>query len=348
MKLSEKAEKQRETSGKVSRCLCGESVLGAIEERNDLSAGAAIVGAERVGGRTVGHAALHCPCHSIGTESVSRHIGETVHRGGCFTQRTVQQRHTLSTGAGIVDTKRTVREAVGNAVLNSPCNSVVAVAAGEHVAGDLGRALGSVRTGGTPQEGHDLTTGAGIAGAEQGIGLAVGDAQLLGPLHGVKIIGVGGHVNEGAGLPRLDEGRLDLHLATGHGEGVLAVALVGELQRIALAVQHGDGADLVAAVRLDGDGHPVALGGVLGADGHIAVLRAGGGHGVAAAGRAGGGTAAGRPLRSRYAQYLRVAASNRTDSRNPQRVRGIGTQACQVMLPAAASAVCSLISRLPS
>ena len=178
MKLSEKAEKQRETSGKVSRCLCGESVLGAIEERNDLSAGAAIVGAERVGGRTVGHAALHCPCHSIGTESVSRHIGETVHRGGCFTQRTVQQRHTLSTGAGIVDTKRTVREAVGNAVLNSPCNSVVAVAAGEHVAGDLGRALGRGGTGGPPQEGHDLATGAGIVSAEQGVGLAVGDASF--------------------------------------------------------------------------------------------------------------------------------------------------------------------------
>ena len=115
MKLSEKAEKQRETSCKVSRCLCGESVLGTIEERNDLSAGAAIVGAERVGGRTVGHAALHCPCHSIGTESVSRHIGETVHRGGCFTQRTVQQRHTLSTGAGAVDAEGAVGKAVGNA-----------------------------------------------------------------------------------------------------------------------------------------------------------------------------------------------------------------------------------------
>ena len=161
MKLSEKAEKQRETSGKVSRCLCGESVLGAIEERNDLSAGAAIVGAERVGGRTVGHAALHCPCHSIGTESVSRHIGETVHRGGCFTQRTVQQRHTLSTGAGIVDAEGAVGKAVGHAVFNGPCHRVITVAAGEHVAGDLGRTLGRGGTGGAPQEGHDLAPGAG-------------------------------------------------------------------------------------------------------------------------------------------------------------------------------------------
>lgn len=136
---------------------------------------------------------------------------------------------------------------------------------------------------GAVQERHALAPGAGIAGAEQGIGLAVGDAQLLGPLHGVEVIGVGGHVNEGAGLPRLGEGRLDLHLTAGHGEGVLAIALVGELQLIALAVQYGDGADLVAAVGLDGDGHPVALGGVLGRNGHIAVLGAGDGHRVAAA-----------------------------------------------------------------
>ena len=82
MKLSEKAEKQRETSCKVSRCLCGESVLGAIEEGHDLSAGAAIVGAERVGGRTVGHAALHCPFHSLGIISVGGNVCKDGSRSG--------------------------------------------------------------------------------------------------------------------------------------------------------------------------------------------------------------------------------------------------------------------------
>ena len=102
---------------------------------------------------------------------------------------------------------------------------------------------------GAIQERHDLAAGAGAVDAEGAVGKAVGDAQLLGPLHGVEVIGVGGHVNEGAGLPRLDEGRLDLHLTAGHSEGVLAVA----------------------------------LGGVLGRNGHIAVLGAGDGHRVAAA-----------------------------------------------------------------
>ena len=195
MKLSEKAEKQRETSCKVSRCLCGESVLGAIEEGHDLGPGTAVAGAERGVRCAVGHAVLHSPGHSLGVEVTGCHVGEAGHRGGGDAQCAVQERHALAPGAG-------------------------------------------------------------IAGVEQGVVLAVGDAQLPGPLHGVEVIGVGGHVNEGAGLPRLDEGRLDLHLTAGHGEGVLAIALVGELQLIALAVQHGDGADLVAAVGLDGDDRP--------------------------------------------------------------------------------------------
>ena len=222
MKLSEKAEKQRETSCKVSRCLCGESVLGAIEEGHDLGPGAAVAGAERGVRCAVGHAVLHGPGHSLGVEIAGRHVGEAVHRGG-------------------------------------------------------GGAHGAI------EEGHVLAPGAGIAGAEQAIGLAVGDAQLLGPLHGVEVIGVGGHVNEGAGLPRLDEGRLDLHLTVGHSEGVLAVALVGQLELIAAGVLDGEFVQLVALIGGHGDGHAVALGGVLGADGHIAVLGAGDGHRVAAA-----------------------------------------------------------------
>ena len=240
----------------------------------------------------------------------------------------MQECYTLPTGAGIVDSEGTIRHAVGNAVLQRPCHSVIAVATGNHICGNRSRALGRGRTGGTPQERDNLPTGARIVGTEEAIGLTVGDAPVHGPFHSLGIVGIGGNIRKG--------GHLGFHELSGnsdfgcrHGEGVLAIALVDQLHSIAAGVLHGNGVQLVALVRGDGDGHAVALGGVLGRNGHIAVLRAGDGHGVTAAGRAGGGTAAGRPLRSRYAQYLRVAASNRVDSRNPQRVRGIGTQACQ-------------------
>ena len=100
------------------------------------------------------------------------------------------------------------------------------------------------------------------------------------------------------GGSRLDFRKLsgDGDLAVRHGEGVLAVALVGQLELIAAGVLDSEAIQLVALIRGHGDGHPVALGGVLGADGHIAVLGAGCGYSVAAAGtggRAAGGAAAG-------------------------------------------------------
>ena len=78
------------------------ALIGTIQERDDLCTGAAIGGAERGSGRAVGHAVLHCPCHSASAEGISRHIGKAVDRAGSRTQRTVQERHTLTTGAGIL------------------------------------------------------------------------------------------------------------------------------------------------------------------------------------------------------------------------------------------------------
>ena len=85
-------------------------------------------------------------------------------------------------------------------------------------------------------------------------------------------------------------------LAAGHDEGILAVALIGQLELIAAGVLDGKLVQLVALIRGHGDGHAVALGSVLGADGHIAVLGAGCGHCIAgitipmATGAAGGRT----------------------------------------------------------
>lgn len=81
--------------------------------------GAAIGGAERGSGRAVGHAVLHCPCHSASAEGISRHIGKAVDRAGSRAQRTVQERHTLSTGAGAVDAEGAICHAVGNSELTA-------------------------------------------------------------------------------------------------------------------------------------------------------------------------------------------------------------------------------------
>ena len=91
----------------------------------------------------------------------------------------------------------------------------------------------------------------------------------------------------------LDKLRRDSHLGTGHGEGVLAIALVGELHGVAVGVLYGNGIQLVALVRGDGDGHSIALLSGLGRNGHITVFGIGNGHSIAAA-AAGAGTAAGR------------------------------------------------------
>ena len=52
-------------------------------------------------------------------EGISRHIGKAVDRAGSRAQRTVQERHTLPTGAGIVDAEGAICHAVGNSELTA-------------------------------------------------------------------------------------------------------------------------------------------------------------------------------------------------------------------------------------
>ena len=176
--------------------------------------------------------------------------------------------------------------------------------------------LGFGRAGGAPQEGHDLRAGAGLLGSEQIVAHAGGDAVLDRPLDGLIEVGVVGHVVEEVqhGVV-LHEGRLDLDLARGHGEGVLAVALVLERQLVAVLVGDGQGLEDVAAVGLDGDGHGVALAGALRADGHGAVLglargRDGVGRVVGAAAAGVGRRVADRPDTVRGAAHIVIACQS--------------------------------------
>ena len=168
----------------------------------------------------------------------------------------------------------------------------------------------------SPQERDDLRAGAGLLGSEQVIAHAGGDAVLDRPLDSLIEVGVVGHVVEEVqhGVV-LHEGRLDLDLARGHGEGVLAVALVLERQLVAVLVGDGQGLEDVAAVGLDGDGHGVALAGALRADGHAAVLglargRDGVGRVVGAAAAGVGRRVADRPATVRGDAHIVIACQS--------------------------------------
>ena len=133
--------------------------------------------------------------------------------------------HNLAAGAVVAGAEQTTADTAGDAVFQRPCHCVIAIAAGEYVAGNFSCALGSGRTGRTPQEGHCLCAGAGCVGAELTVAGAAGDALLHGPFHCLGVVCVGGNVREGGS--RLDFRKLsgDGDLAVRHGEGVLAVAL---------------------------------------------------------------------------------------------------------------------------
>ena len=78
------------------------------------------------------------------------------------------------------------------------------------------------------QEGHDLRAGTDSVGAEGSLGRTADDAVLHGPLHCVVVVAFAyiGKAVDGRSIHGHKAG-LDVHLAGGHGEGVLGVALLG-------------------------------------------------------------------------------------------------------------------------
>ena len=261
------------------------ALIGTEQEGHDLGASAAVVGAERRVRRTVSHAVFHSPGHCVSIESIGRHVGEAVHRGGGGAQCAVQERHALGAGAGGVGAEGAVAGTQRDAILHSPGHSLGVVAACGNIR-EAHRALRLGRAGGAPQEGHNVSTGAGLVGAKQAAADTAGNALLGSPLHSVIVIGAGGNVHEVHGLD-LSKFSGNRHLGGRHGKGKLAVALVLHLDLAAAGVLHGQGVQLIAAVGLDRNGHGIARLGVLGINGHIAVLDRGRGDVIASGGRAG-------------------------------------------------------------
>ena len=121
------------------------ALIGAIQERHDLRAGAVRVGAERRVGSTVRHVACDRPVDRVGIERIGRNVGEVRAAARGALEGAVQERYTLAARAGLVGAKRCRAQVIGDAVFNGPLHRVIVVGRGRNVGeldGLLRRRLG--------------------------------------------------------------------------------------------------------------------------------------------------------------------------------------------------------------
>ena len=113
-------------------------------------------------------------------------------------------------------------------------------------------------------EGHDLCTGAGDVGAEGsggGAGGAGGDTLFHSPQDCIIEIVVLRNVGERVFRLSFDQFEAGLYgdLGAGHLEGELVLALLAQVKLIALAVGDGQLVQLIALVRLHGNGPTIRI-----------------------------------------------------------------------------------------
>ena len=253
---------------RVSRLL----IVCPIEKRHDLTARAAIVGAEQTAADALGHAVGRRPGDCLGKVAVSRDVTELRLAGRIRVQRAGEERHRLRSCAGRVGREAALTGTGRDALAQRPANGFGIV----HVLGNIRQIHGIVhhrRPRRAPEEGHDLGTGAGLVRCKEAVTNAVGDAVLDRPLDRLVAVSVDRHIGERADLDRLYKARLDLHAPCGHHEAVSAVAEVGERELVAAAVGDDEALQLEALVGRERDGHALAALGIARANGDLAVLR---------------------------------------------------------------------------
>ena len=247
------------------------------QERDDLGAGTVVARCKGCLVHARGHAVHVAPRHRF--IRPFGHIGErqVEHpraREALALRLSIAVDHgrSLCTGADAVCAEGCLRQAGDDAAARRPADCLGIICALVHI----GKRHQVIHHGGTrraPEEGHNLRAGAWLVRSKQAVADAAGDAVLRRPLDGLVVIGIVRHViEEVENAVVLHKGRLDLDLARGHGEGVLAAALVGELQIIAVLVGDGYGFQHIAAVRLYRNRYGAARRGVLRADSHRAVV----------------------------------------------------------------------------
>ena len=140
---------------------CLFALVHTVQERDDLCTGTVVMRAEQTVSDAAGDALLLCPCCRIGVVCIGRYIGEgraaADRRTAC---RTVQERCALCSRADGAGCKRCIARALGNAVLNCPCNRLGVVRVCRNIA-KCTQLLRFGRTRRAPQEGYDLRSGAG-------------------------------------------------------------------------------------------------------------------------------------------------------------------------------------------
>ena len=166
------------------------------EEGHDLRSRAVVAGAEQTAADAGGDAVRRGPRDRLGVPGVRGNIAE---RGAALclrAQRTGEEGHSLRAGAGVVWAEQAAADTGGDAVFNRPRDRLGVEAVLVHIA-HARRALRLGRAGRAPQEGDDLTAGAGQVGAEAVVSDTAGDAQPGGPLHRLGVPCVRGNIRKG-------------------------------------------------------------------------------------------------------------------------------------------------------
>ena len=298
-----------------------------IQERDDLGTGAGGIGGKAAVACAGGHVVLQRPLDRVYcVDRNAAKVRELPHGHAAFCRRflaAAQEGHSLGAGAGFVGREGRLRGAGGNALTECPSNGLSVVGIRRNVRHVHG-VVYHRRTGGTPQERDDLRTGAGLVGAEMLVVRAGGDAFLRCPKHRIIEVIVRLDIHEVVEhRVVIHKGCFGLDLTCGHGKGVLGVILLGELDFLAILVQHGKCLKSIALVRGDGDCYGRAFLSILRADGDRTVLRLGRCRdGIGRSGRtAGGRTAAalcghGHSANSRFLAVYRFHSDIRRSCRN--------------------------------
>ena len=226
------------------------SLLAAPEESHDLRSGAIRVGAEGRAGGSLGDVLPDRPQHRIGVVGRGLHIRERIAAARCRgLLRTPQESDDLGTGAGHVGAERGVAGALGDAILHCPQHSVVIIAAHGDVCKRHGAGLRGGASGGAPQEGHGLRTGADAVRVEAACTYAGGDAVFDCPHNGLVEIAARRNVDKFVRPCKADlDGMVSADILKGvglHCADAPAVDLdVGD----SIALIRGDGKGLIPAL----------------------------------------------------------------------------------------------------
>lgn len=147
------------------RLICLFAAVQSVQERDDLCSRAVVMRAEQTVSDAAGDALLLCPCCRIGVVCIGRYIGEGRTAADCWTAGCArQERYAVCSRADGAGCKRCIARAIGNAVLNCPCNRLGVVCICRNIR-EAAQRLRFRRTRRAPQECYDLRSGAGAFGA---------------------------------------------------------------------------------------------------------------------------------------------------------------------------------------